>query len=76
MIRAAHFPLVRSLCSMPSLTIRYDDEIHHKLKIIAATRGISLNTLLQQLLVQEVDRWEKKYGTVRLVLKKHHVWMI
>jgi len=53
--------------NLPSLTIRYDDEIHHKLKIIAATRGVSLNSLLQQLFVQEVDRWEKKYGTVRLV---------
>jgi predicted transcriptional regulator len=53
--------------AMPSLTIRYDDEIHHKLKVIAATRGISLNALLQQLLVQEVDRWEEKYGTVKLV---------
>ena len=52
---------------MPSLTIRYDDETHHKLKVIAATRGLSLNALLQQLLVQEVDRWEAKYGTVKLV---------
>jgi predicted HicB family RNase H-like nuclease len=52
---------------MPSLTIRYDDTIHHKLKIIAATRSMSLNALLQQLLVQEVNRWEEKYGTVKLV---------
>jgi predicted HicB family RNase H-like nuclease len=52
---------------MPSLTIRYDDVIHNKLKVIAAMRGISLNALLQQLLVQEVDRWEEKYGTVKLV---------
>ena len=52
---------------MPSLTIRYDDVIHNKLKVIAASRGLSLNALLQQLLVQEVDRWEAKYGTVKLV---------
>ena len=52
---------------MPSLTIRYNDETHHKLKVIAATRGISLNALLQQLFLQEVDRWEAKYGAVKLV---------
>jgi predicted transcriptional regulator len=56
---------------MPSLTIRYDDVIHHKLKVIAATRGLSLNALLQQLLVQEVDRWEAKYGIVQIVAEEN-----
>ena len=56
---------------MPSLTIRYDDDIHRKLKIMAATRGISLNALLQHLLTQEVNRWEAKYGTVKLVSEEN-----
>ena len=53
--------------SLPSLTIRYDDIIHQKLKVIAAMRGVSLNVLLQQLFAQEIERWEAQYGVVMLI---------
>ena len=56
---------------MPALTIRYEDEIHQKLKVIAAMRGISLNVLLQQLFTQEVERWEAKHGIVKLVFEEN-----
>ena len=42
---------------MPALTLRFDDEVHRKMKIIAATKGISLNSLVQNLFQREVDRW-------------------
>jgi predicted HicB family RNase H-like nuclease len=50
---------------MTALTIRSDDKIHRKLKIIAATCGISLNTLIQKLFEQEVDRWEAQHGLLQ-----------
>lgn len=52
---------------MAAITIRIDDDIHRKLKIIAATQDISLNVLFQTLFQQEVNRWEAKYGTLQPV---------
>jgi hypothetical protein len=58
-------PFCLEVPALPSLTIRYDDEIHRKLKIIAATKGVSLNALFQGLLRREVDRWEAQHGLLR-----------
>lgn len=51
---------------MPSLTIRYDDEMHRKLKIIAAYQGISLNSLIQKSFDEVIHSWEATHGTLVL----------
>ena len=52
---------------MPALTLRFDDELHRKMKIIAATKGTSLNSLIQSLFQREVDRWEAQHGLLKPV---------
>lgn len=51
---------------MASLTIRYDDEVHRKLKVIAAYQGISLNALMMKTFDDVIKRWEAEHGVVRL----------
>jgi len=51
---------------MPSLTIRYDDETHRKMKVIAAYQGISLNALIMQSFEDVIRSWESKNGQIAL----------
>ncbi|MDO5116400.1 MAG: toxin-antitoxin system HicB family antitoxin [Synergistaceae bacterium] len=51
---------------MPSLTIRYDDETHRKMKVIAAYQGISLNTLIMRSFENVIAAWEAEHGTLVL----------
>lgn len=51
---------------MPSLTIRYDDETHRKLKIIAAYQGFSLNALMQKSFDDVIRSWEDEHGPLVL----------
>lgn len=51
---------------MASLTIRYDDNIHHKLKIIAAFQGISLNALMMKTFADVIAQWEAEHGAIQL----------
>lgn len=51
---------------MPSLTIRYDDEMHRKLKIIAAYQDVSLNTLIQKSFDEVIRSWEATHGPLVL----------
>ena len=51
---------------MPSLTIRYDDITHRKLKIIAAYKNLSLNSLMMELFENCVKEWESEHGPVQL----------
>ncbi len=51
---------------MAALTIRYDDTVHHKLKIIAAYKGISLNKLMMSLFDDCITAWESEHGPLRL----------
>ena len=51
---------------MPSLTIRYDDEMHRKLKIIAAYQDVSLNTLIQKSFDDVIRSWEATHGPLVL----------
>lgn len=51
---------------MAALTIRYDDTVHRKLKVIAAYRGISLNALMMELFDSCITEWESQNGPVRL----------
>ena len=46
------------------LSIRYDDDIHRKLKVIAAYCEKSLNSLIQDMFNREVSEWEKKHGVI------------
>ena len=46
------------------LSIRYDDDIHRKLKVIAAYCEKSLNSLIQDIFTREVTEWEKKHGVI------------
>ena len=52
---------------MPSLTIRYDDEMHRKLKIIAAYQDISLNALIQKSFDEVIRSWETAHGPLVLL---------
>jgi hypothetical protein len=51
---------------MAALTIRYDDSVHRKLKVIAAYKGISLNALMMELFDSCITEWESQNGPVRL----------
>lgn len=51
---------------MPSLTIRYDDEMHRKMKIIAAYQGLSLNTLILKSFEDVIHSWETEHGPLVL----------
>ena len=46
------------------LSIRYDDDIHRKLKVIAAYREKSLNALIMDLFKREVTNWESEHGVI------------
>ena len=47
------------------LSIRYDDDIHRKLKVIAAYREKSLNTLIADMFRREVSDWEQEHGAIK-----------
>ena len=47
------------------LSIRYDDEIHRKLKVIAAYREKSLNMLIADMFSREVSNWEREHGEIK-----------
>ena len=52
--------------ALASLTIRYDDTTHRKLKIIAAYQDISLNALMISLFDECVTKWESEHGPLGL----------
>jgi|GEM_PF-2561637 len=46
------------------LTVRLPEEIHTKLRVIAAYKNQSINTMLVASLQGVVAQWEQKHGTV------------
>lgn len=46
------------------LTLRYDELLHRKLKVMAVYRDVSLNSLIAGILVQAVSNWEKEHGKI------------
>ena len=46
------------------LTVRLPEEIHTKLRVIAAYKNQSINTMLVTSLRDIVEQWEKKHGSV------------
>jgi predicted HicB family RNase H-like nuclease len=51
---------------MPALTVRYGDELHTKLRVLAAFRDVSLNALVVEAMEEKVAQWEAKYGPLPL----------
>ena len=47
------------------LSIRYDDNVHRKLKVIAAYKEKSLNTLIMSLFDKEIAEWEHAHGEIK-----------
>ena len=50
---------------MTSLSIRYDDTVHRKLKIIAAYKDISMNSLIMELFDKCIKEWESEHGPIQ-----------
>lgn len=48
------------------LSLRYDDLIHRKLKVIAAYEGISLNRLIMKMFDEKVAEWENSHGVIEI----------
>ena len=48
------------------LAIRYDENIHRKLKVIAAYKNKSLNALMLDLFDKAIKEWEKENGEIKL----------
>lgn len=45
-----------------SFSIRIKESLHSKLRIIAAFRNVSVNTIINEALAHEVVQWVQKYG--------------
>ena len=45
-----------------SFSIRIKESLHSKLRIIAAFRNVSVNTIINEALGHEVAHWVQKYG--------------
>ena len=54
---------------MMTFTIRYDEELHRKLKVIAAYREESLNGLLMNMSRREIKEWEQEHGEIKFPSK-------
>jgi len=51
---------------MTSISIRYDDIVHRKLKIIAAYKDTSINSLMLSLFDRCIKEWESEHGPIQL----------
>ena len=49
-----------------NLTIRYDDTVHRKLKIIAAYKKKSLSKLMNDMFNREISDWEREHGEIKI----------
>ena len=47
---------------MAQLTLRIPDDIHTKLRVLAAFKNVSQNDLINQSIRELLTRWEEKYG--------------
>lgn len=45
-------------------SIRYDERLHDKLKVIAAYKGKSVNKMIGDMLIREVSDWENEHGVI------------
>ncbi|MBQ6738597.1 MAG: toxin-antitoxin system HicB family antitoxin [Synergistaceae bacterium] len=51
---------------MSQLTLRLPDEIHTKVRVLAAFKNVSQNDLLIQAAQELINRWEQKHGNLPL----------
>ena len=50
-------------------TLRFDDNQHRKLKVIAAHYGDSLSAYLQKVFNKEIEEWEREHGVIEIPQK-------
>lgn len=47
-------------------TIRFDDMLHRKLKVIASLHGDSLNRYMMKMFAKEIAEWEQAHGVIEI----------
>ena len=47
-------------------TIRFDDMLHRKLKVIASLHGVSLNKYMLKMFAKEITDWEQTHGKIEI----------
>jgi predicted HicB family RNase H-like nuclease len=52
------------MTDISQLTVRLPEDIHTKLRVIAAYKNQSINSMLIAALRDVVAQWEEKYGTL------------
>ncbi len=50
-------------------SIRFNEQLHKKLKVIAAYCECSLNTLINNIFEKTVNDWEKEHGEIKFPAK-------
>lgn len=46
-------------------SVRFDENVHRKLKVIAAYHEKSLNTFMNDSLAEVVQNWEREHGEIK-----------
>jgi predicted HicB family RNase H-like nuclease len=46
------------------LTLRIQDQLHTKLRVLAAFKNVSQNDLVNLAVKELIDRWEEKHGNL------------
>jgi len=46
------------------LTLRIQDKLHTKLRVLAAFKNVSQNDLVNLAIKELIDRWEEKHGNL------------
>ena len=49
-----------------SFSIRVPEDVHSKLRVMAAFRNVSVNSVINDALEVLIDQWEQKYGPLPL----------
>lgn len=49
---------------MGQLTVRLPDDLHTKIKVIAAYDDVPINSMIVEALLERVNQWEQKYGSL------------
>ena len=55
-----------SKASTSQFSIRVPEQIHSKLRVMAAFRNASINVIINEALEAAVNQWEQKYGPLPL----------
>ena len=55
---------------MSQITLRLPDDVHTKLRVLAAFKNVSQNDLITESVREKVAQWEQKYGALPLPPKE------